>query len=172
MRSPDKLVGLPYFFSVFGISIFETVMGTTVAPAGAGVITIVSGTGWSGGAVRRRRAARRKRARRPRVRVPGGQVAILGDGPGGVRGRARRAGEQRVSESPPPSPPASTILTSSWDLTYVSSMSHSSPRTQRSADSLPLIMPHSKSSQGPRFFLPYSSSVLRAAFSAPFHTLR
>src|SRR6266581_3923407 len=33
---------------------------------------------------------------------------------------------------------------------------HSSPSTQRNADSLPFIIPHSKSSQGPRFPLPYS----------------
>ena len=39
-------------------------------------------------------------------------------------------------------------------LSYVSSISHSSPKTQRSAESLPLIMPHSKSSHGPRFSLP------------------
>jgi hypothetical protein len=34
----------------------------------------------------------------------------------------------------------------SWEgSTYVPSMSHSSPKTQFSADNLPLIMPHSKS---------------------------
>ena len=38
-------------------------------------------------------------------------------------------------------------------------MSHSSPSTQRSAESLPLIMPHSKSSQGPRFSRPYFKHV-------------
>src|SRR6266446_2989958 len=49
----------------------------------------------------------------------------------------------------------------------VSSMSHSSPRTQRSAESLPLIIPHSKSSQGPRFSNPYFFSTLRADFLVP-----
>jgi len=49
----------------------------------------------------------------------------------------------------------------------VSRKSHSSPMTHRSADSLPFSMPHSKSSQGPRFSIPTSSSVRFAAANAP-----
>lgn len=48
-------------------------------------------------------------------------------------------------------------------------MSQSSPSTQRMADSLPFSIPHSKSSQGPRFSSLTSSSVFFAAASAPAH---
>jgi hypothetical protein len=48
---------------------------------------------------------------------------------------------------------AAALLASRSYALYVSSISHSSPKTHRSAESLPLIMPHSKSSHGPRFFL-------------------
>ena len=54
----------------------------------------------------------------------------------------------------------------------VSNMSHSSPSTQRSAESLPLIIPQSKSSQGPSFSKPYFFSTLAAALSAPSQTSR
>ena len=54
---------------------------------------------------------------------------------------------------------------------YVSSMSHSSPSTQRRADSFPLIMPHSKSSHGPRCSTPISPSVFFAARTARSHTV-
>lgn len=47
-------------------------------------------------------------------------------------------------------------------------MSQSSPVTQRTADSLPSIIPHSKSDHGPRFSLPTSRSVLLAAAWTPF----
>jgi hypothetical protein len=48
----------------------------------------------------------------------------------------------------------------------VSSMSQSSPSTQRRAESLPLSIPHSKSSHGPRFCRPTSSSVRLAVANA------
>lgn len=47
--------------------------------------------------------------------------------------------------------------------THVSSMSHSSPSIQRIADSFPFTIPHSKSSQGPRFSMPYCFSTRRIA---------
>jgi hypothetical protein len=50
---------------------------------------------------------------------------------------------------------------------YVSSMSHSSPSTQRKAESLPFTIPHSKSLHGPRFSSPYLRSTRAAALSAP-----
>jgi hypothetical protein len=50
---------------------------------------------------------------------------------------------------------------------YVSSISQSSPKTHRSAESLPFSIPHSKASQGPRFSRPNLFSTLAAAFSAP-----
>ena len=45
---------------------------------------------------------------------------------------------------------------------YASGMSHSSPRTERSAESLPLIIPHSHSSHptGPRSSRPYCMALL------------
>jgi hypothetical protein len=54
---------------------------------------------------------------------------------------------------------------------YVSNMSHSSPSTHRSAESLPLIMPHSKSVHSPRLSIPTSFSVRLAAARAPFQIL-
>ena len=47
-------------------------------------------------------------------------------------------------------------------------MSHSSPRTQRNAESLPLIIPQSKSSQGPRFSTPYFFSTFAAGLESAF----
>src|SRR3974390_153382 len=46
-------------------------------------------------------------------------------------------------------------------------MSQSSPSTQRKADSLPFIIPHSKSSHGPKFLSPNCFSTLAADFRAP-----
>jgi hypothetical protein len=49
------------------------------------------------------------------------------------------------------------ILTATQLAVQVSNISHSLPSTRRTAESLPLIVPHSKSSQGPRLSSPYSS---------------
>ena len=72
----------------------------------------------------------------------------------------------------PPNPPTPTNRTVVAYMTYVSSMSRSSPRTHRSAESLPLIIPHSKSDQGPRFRLPCFFSTRLAALSARSQTSR
>jgi hypothetical protein len=62
-------------------------------------------------------------------------------------------------------------ITSS-DGIYVSNISQSSPRTQRSADSFPFSIPHSKSSHGPSFSIPNLFSTFDAAFNAPSHMSR
>jgi hypothetical protein len=67
-------------------------------------------------------------------------------------------------------PTLTSTARDSFHLLQVSSMSHSSPNTQRSADSLPLIIPHSKSSHGPVLPFPNRSSVFLAAASAPSQT--
>ena len=55
---------------------------------------------------------------------------------------------------------------------HVSSMSQSSPKHQRNAESFPFSMPHSNFVQGPRFFLPTVFSTFVAAFFAPSQILR
>jgi hypothetical protein len=48
---------------------------------------------------------------------------------------------------------------------------HRVPSEERRAESFPLIIPHSKSSQGPQLSLPSLRFALFAALSAPFQTV-
>jgi hypothetical protein len=91
-----------------------------------------------------------------------------------VRRRRRVVARARLIHFDRPSPPAPPTLAGRLgdgpppQYAYVYSSSQSSPMTQRKAESLPLTMPHSKSSQGPRLARPYLLSTLRAELRAPF----
>lgn len=105
----------------------------------------------------------RRRPVRRRRRGPLICLRVRCDGTGSIRSRPRPRGANRSRSG---RWREDVLGQKRAQESYVSSMSQSSPSTQRKALSLPLIMPHSKSVQGPRS-LGLRASTFPAAARAP-----